>query len=408
MFPRINWGNIPEDETVVASLFNEGGYTTGLVFDTWHIKDHGFFFDRGFQSWEWIRGQEGDRYRALPANPPLPCHPDKLRDADEVKQHLRNQAGVTQEDQYCVARTIQAAVNWLEHVSSANQFYLHIDCFDPHEPWDPPAKYVDLYSPGYTGERVISPAYAPPTYLTEDELVFAKALYAAEITMVDHWLGVLFEALDTMHLSENTVVVFCSDHGFLLGEHNRMGKSWEHEGHRQAYPLYAELNHVPLMIRLPDVAHQRLSALAQPVDIMPTVLDYAGIDIPANLHGVSLRSSISDPTQPSRQIAVSSRSLSASLALKPLITVTDGEWALLYGAAHTASELYHLENDPGQENNLIDTECTMAQTLHAQFVDLLTAIETPEDTLSTWTRSPCSKRQGVAPERSSCSGRSVI
>ncbi len=192
MFHRMGWSDLPDGETVLATILADNNYLTGLIFDNWHIKDHGFSFDRGFQSWEWIRGQEGDRYRALPLHPIMPCSEEKLRDSEEVRQYLRNQAEVSSEDQYCTARTIQAAIEWLKRYAKQSDFYLHIDCFDPHEPWNPPTKYIDLYSSGYTGERVVSPAYAPPTYLSQAELNHAQALYAAEITMVDHWLGVLF------------------------------------------------------------------------------------------------------------------------------------------------------------------------------------------------------------------------
>lgn len=389
MFHRIGWDDIPAEETVLASILGDKNYITGLVFDTWHLKDHGFFFDRGFQSWEWIRGQEGDRYRSLPLNPLLPCSPEKLRDVHEVKQHLRNTAEFTTEDHYCTARTILAAIDWLTRNAQHGDFYLHVDCFDPHEPWDPPSRYVALYDEGYEGERVISPAYAPSTYLTEAELTYAKALYSAEISFVDHWLGVFFEALDDLNLSDSTLVLFCSDHGFLLGEHGNIGKSWDHLGHYQAYPLYEELVHVPLMIRVPGEAHRRYSTMVQPIDILPTIVDYAGIPLTYAIDGMSLRSVISNPQEPFRQIAVSARSLNLSLSLKPMITVSDGEWALLYGGAHAASELYNLAGDPKQQDNLIEEHCGIARSLHTQLTALLNSLSLSEEKLTQWSAAPC-------------------
>lgn len=390
MFHRMGWSDLPDGETVLASMLGDNDYLTGLVFDNWHLKDHGFSFDRGFHSWEWIRGQEGDRYRALPIDPTLPCSAEKLRDPEEVRQYLRNQAEVRTEDQYCTARTIQAAIEWLERYAEYSDFYLHIDCFDPHEPWNPPASYIDLYSPGYTGERILSPAYAPPTYLSQAELEYAQALYAAEVTMVDHWLGVLFEALETMQLSDNTIVVFCSDHGYLFGEHNAMGKSWDQNGHYEVYPLYEELIHVPLMIRVPGVASKRISSLAQTVDILPTILDFAGIPQSPTVNGLSLRPVISsDSSQATRQIAISARTLNLPTSQKPRITVTDGKWVLLYGGAHTTSELYDLESDSHQQNDLMGSHCGEAKTLHTYLTVFLDDLAIPEDKKLMWSSPPC-------------------
>ncbi len=389
MFHRMGWSDLPDGETVLATILADNNYLTGLIFDNWHIKDHGFSFDRGFQSWEWIRGQEGDRYRALPLHPIMPCSEEKLRDSEEVRQYLRNQAEVSSEDQYCTARTIQAAIEWLKRYAKQSDFYLHIDCFDPHEPWNPPTKYIDLYSSGYTGERVVSPAYAPPTYLSQAELNHAQALYAAEITMVDHWLGVLFETLDTMQLSNNTIVVFCSDHGYLFGEHNAVGKSWDRNGYYEAYPLYEELIHVPLMIRVPGVPGKRIPALAQTVDILPTILDFAGIPQSPTVNGMSLRPTISDTRQSTREIAVSARTLNLASSLKPKITVTDGKWVLLYGGEHTTSELYDLESDPHQQNDLIWSHCSDAKALHAQLTVFLNDLSISEDKKLIWSSPPC-------------------
>ncbi|MGB3713491.1 MAG: sulfatase-like hydrolase/transferase [Candidatus Promineifilaceae bacterium] len=390
MYTEMDWEDLPEGEIVTATVMNEAGYTTGAVFDNWHLKDEGFYFDRGFSSWEWIRGQERDRFRANPLHPTLPADPSKFRGgAEPVEQYLRNVSGRTGEADYLVAQTIQAAIEWLRRNTTYGPFYLHIDSFDPHEPWDPPQTYVDLYNPGYEGEEVIYPAYAPPDYLTPEELEHVRALYAGEITMVDHWFGILLAELDNLGLSHNTVVIFTSDHGFLLGEHNAVGKAWSHLGHYEAYPLYQELNHIPLMIRVPGLAPAQLEPLAQPADIMPTILDMAGASDPGTMHGYSLLPYMNGQSGSPRQIAVSSRSLVASLSSKPRATVTDGEWTLLDGSAHAPSELYYLLTDPLQLDNLIDSQCGIAQDLHNQLISHWQEIGVPSSIIDLWLPSPC-------------------
>ena len=73
------------------------------------------------------------------------------------------------EKDYFAPQTFGTAIRWLEENASRDRFFLHIDTFDPHEPWDPPARYVDLYDPGYTGEAVIYPRYGSTDVLSDTE-----------------------------------------------------------------------------------------------------------------------------------------------------------------------------------------------------------------------------------------------
>lgn len=390
MYTIMGWEDLPQDAIVAAQVMSDADYTTGLVFDTWHLKDHGFFLDRGFQSWEWIRGQEGDRYRANPRHPRLPADPAKFRHgADVIEQYLRNTAGRKSEADYLTPKTVQSAINWLQHNKEYGAFNLHIDIFDPHEPWDTPQSYIDLYNPGYSGEQIIYPAYAPPHYMTADELNHMRALYAAEVTMVDHWIGVLLAEIDALGLSGNTVVILMSDHGFMLGEHNAVGKAWSTDTYYEPYSLYQELVHIPLMIRVPGVAPQRLNTLAQPADIMPTILDFADVSAPNGMHGFSLRPYMTGQSGSPRPAAIASRSLKQDLGPKQRITVTDGEWTLFDGAGKTTSELYFLPDDPQQQTNLIKSQCGIAKTLHTEMIDFLQSVGTPTETVDSWRKSPC-------------------
>jgi arylsulfatase A-like enzyme len=390
LYTEMGWEDLPEGEIVTAAVMNESGYSTGVVFDNWHLKDEGFYFERDFGSWEWIRGQEKDRYRANPPHPPLPADPSKFRGgAKPVEQYLRNVAGRTGEADYLVAQTMQAAAGWIQRNMDYGPFYLHIDAFDPHEPWDPPQAYVDLYNPDYVGEEVIYPAYAPPDYLTPAELEHARALYAGEITMVDHWFGILLSELDSLGLADNTVIIFMSDHGFLLGEHNAVGKAWSHEGYYEAYPLYQELIHIPLMIRVPGLSPAQLDTLVQPADIMPTILDMANAPDPGTMHGHSLWPYMNGQEGSPRQVAVASRTLSLPLSTKIRATVTDGHWTLIDGSAHASSELYYLPDDPKQHSNRIDTQCAVAQDLHNQMIAVWEEIGVPDDVIDPWRPAPC-------------------
>ncbi len=211
-FTYCDWAPLPPDEVVIAEVMGEAGYTTMMILDTPHIVAHGYNFSRGFQGWEWIRGQEHDEWRTSPKDPELPCAPEKLRRPDTtVKQYLRNVSDRTSEEDYFVARTMRSAMRWLEENRDSKPFFLYVDTFDPHEPWDPPRWYVDLYDPGYEVEEVIYPNYAPCDYLSEAELKHARALYAGEVSLVDTWVGRLLDRVDELGLRDDTVVIFTTD-----------------------------------------------------------------------------------------------------------------------------------------------------------------------------------------------------
>jgi len=407
-FTYCDWAPLPPTETVLAEVMKQAGYTTMMVADTPHILAHGYNFSRGFDGWEWIRGQEHDEWRTSPRRPKLPCSPDKLRRPETVKQYLRNVSGRRQEADYFVAQTMARAAEWLEDNWQQGPFLLYVDTFDPHEPWDPPAWYVDLYDPGYQGEEVIYPRYAPCDFLSEAELNHVRALYAGEVTLVDTWVGRFLDRMDQLGLRDDTTVIFTTDHGFYHGEHGLMGKSIIAEEYSTTVPLYEEVARIPLMIRLPGQAPARRQALAQPPDLMPTLLDLANIEIPETVQGRSLVPALRGQPDQVRPIALASSSIIYGERSRRFTTITDGEWSLIYPGARVdlsqaassaivdsitriekaiypgagGPELYHLPSDPGQQHDLFDQQREVAERLHAQHVQVLEALGTPEEHLA--------------------------
>ena len=144
-------------------------------------------------------------------------------------------------------RTASAAMDWLEENRNQDGFVLWVDMWDPHEPFDAPpydeARYAD---PAYAGDRLIVPRYGRPDYMSEAERDHVRALYAAQVALVDRWVGRLVEKIDTLGLDRNTMVVYLSDHGHLFHEHGLQGKPTGPLG-----SLYEVTTRVPLMIRHP-------------------------------------------------------------------------------------------------------------------------------------------------------------
>jgi arylsulfatase A-like enzyme len=371
-FPFRGWTPLPENETILAGELGKAGYVSMLICDSPHLLRDGHRFDRGFTAWHWNRGQEGDR--AITDDVPVKhtCEPTKQR---LPERHLRCHARwrtvhwQSEEDTF-VAKTMQDACRWLERNHTHENFFLYVDTFDPHEPWDPPQHYRELYDPGYTGEVVDHPLYDYCGYLTPEELRHCQALYAGEATLVDTWLGRLFETIEHLDLYENTTVLFLSDHGHYIGDHGRIGKSGQ--GPVGPWPLYEEVAHINLMGRVPGgVQGARVDFLAQPVDIMPTILDLAGVPIPDAVHGRSLKPLFFGESLRQRPITVTSAGLSNVASSPVCSSITDGAWTLHYRGPNYPAELYDLEKDEAQECNLYSERIEEAERLHDAHLELL-------------------------------------
>ncbi|MGH2352602.1 MAG: sulfatase [Chloroflexota bacterium] len=379
------WEPLPAHEVVLAQVLGEAGYTSMMLVDTPHILKDGYHFDRGFTAWQWFRGQEGDRYRTDPLDVRLPCAPEKLRNPHTTTvQYLRNVSQRQREEDYFAPQTLGAAIRWLEANARREQFFLYVDTFDPHEPWDPPARYVDPYDPGYDGEEVIYPAYGPVDILSEAERKHCRALYAGEVSMVDEWMGRLLAKVDDLGLRDTTAIFFIADHGFMLGEQGWIGKG--------RCPLYEPLNHVPLIARVPGLpGGQRLAAYAQAADLMPTILDLAGVADPGTTHGHSLLPLLRGAQRAVRDVCVSTTSLAQRVdpgtpvsnaipgGLRSMIQVPG--WAMLYGP-NADPQLFDTAADPGQTTNLWPSRHDKARDLWEAYVDWLRSVHTPEPILA--------------------------
>ena len=394
--------NLPWDEIILSESLRQAGYTTMFIADTLHLVRDRHGFDRGFDGWLWVRGQEGDRYMTNPTN-----------DSEELgdilgHRYMMNVQMRRFESDYFVAQTMQAAEKWLElNYDQHRKFFLYIDTFDPHEPWDPPKWYADMYDPEWKGGAVPGMAYVPnrtttASYLSEEELNHLRALYAGEVTLVDRWVGRLLQKIEDLGLFEDTAVVFTTDHGTYLGEHNTIGKT---------SVLYEENAHIPLIMRLPDSMesiHGRCDALVQPPDLMPTFLEIAETKIPDRVQGKSLLHLVKGEEEQVRDTAVSSESLLTT----HWITVTSPDWSLIavkegakkrledaaqQGLYHkemdapTSSRLYDLTADSTQSHNLYEENSEVAEMLHSKMMRFLESLGTREELLRGWKTQPSPK-----------------
>jgi len=242
-------------------------------------------FSRGFDTYHWIRGQEKDHYRPI-----LPASDEDIREryllhgeALKARQYLANTRGRETEQDWFAPRVFLRATQFLEAASKREPFFLVVDNYDPHEPWDPPEKYTRLYDPdGYDGPEPFTSLYGRDDYLTERQLQRMRALYAGEVTMVDRWLGHFLERAHDLGIMENTLFVLLSDHGHALGEHGYTGKPH--------YALWPELTDIVFLIRHPEGrgAGETSDHYASTHDVAPTILGFLGIEPPEPMEGQDL------------------------------------------------------------------------------------------------------------------------
>ena len=148
------WG--PHTETVVtmAEIARHGGYHTGLITDTYHQFKPSMNFHRGFDQFHWIRGQENDHWGSVQLidRETVEGHSYPAQHNEErrirFRRYLANVSRRHYEADYFAPQVFSEAMRFVED-NRDHDFLLVVDSFDPHEPWDPPWWYVDLYAPGF-------------------------------------------------------------------------------------------------------------------------------------------------------------------------------------------------------------------------------------------------------------------
>ncbi|MGH3088841.1 MAG: sulfatase-like hydrolase/transferase [Rubrobacteraceae bacterium] len=283
------WQPVPADQTTLAEMLRDTGVETAFVTDTLHQFRPSYNFHRGFNAFHFVRGQERDLYR-----PAAFCPPEKLdqvllggpkaEGAENImRQYLANTVGREREEDWFTPQVFLKAMEFLEGLAmGGDPFFLTVDAYDPHEPWDPPEEYVALYDDGYDGKEPATSSSGDSSWLTERQLERMKALYAGEVTMVDRWLGNFLDKMAELDLMENTLVVFVSDHGHAFGEHGVAGKV--------SSAIYPELTDIPFMIRDPEgkAAGETNDFFAATHDIPATILGFLDVGASGGTDGLDL------------------------------------------------------------------------------------------------------------------------
>ena len=388
-FPFRGWQPLGLGDVTWGQLLSEHSVHTQMIWDTPMLATHNYNYTRGFNGITFVRGQKGDHWITDPSLPiRMPAQPHKIRDAANLATYLRNHFNRKYEREFCVGRTISEATDWLETNYRHNSFFLCIDMWDPHEPFDCPQYDYQLYAePDYDGDKMIYPEYGRHTYMTEDEVKHTRALYAGECTLVDRWVGHFLDTVEKLGLFKNTLIIWTTDHGHLFAEHDLQGKPGAELG-----TLYEITTRIPLLIHHPEGlgAGKRIEGIVQPPDILPSLLELLEIPVPSHIQGKSFWPLVTGEKEKIHDYAFSSRfpPTAGDASYTPVegasfdgwvgsgrivepSTVTDDEWAFICAPKGRCSELYNLKQDPQQKKNLIDQYPEVTGSMHKAWMEFL-------------------------------------
>lgn len=234
-------------------------------------------------------------------------------------------------------------------------FFIAAGFYKPHCPWITPSKYFDLYNMQqmklplindetknqYPGLALASTKPWPYFGLNTEQARECKLAYSAAISFVDAQIGRLLDAVKSLGLSNNTVIVFWSDHGYQLGEHGLWFKQ----------SLFEESAKSPLIISVPAIktAGKKCNRIVELIDIYPTLAEITGLTPPANLQGYSLSTLIKNPEAKWNHAAYTQ----VQRGKVPGHSVRTEQWRFTeWDYGNMGTELYDEEKDPQELNNL--------------------------------------------------------
>ena len=261
----------------------ENGVYSHLVSDHYHYwEDGGATYHHRYSSWVNVRGQEGDAWKGQVRDPDYIEHLGRVNRQDQVNRKYMQKEELTPQ-----ARTFAEGHDFLEHNWDADNWFLQIETFDPHEPFFTLKQWKDKYNHEWDGPHFDWPKYERVTE-DPDAAEYLRYQYAALLTQCDHYLGTVIDFMDQHNMWDDTLLMVITDHGFLLGEHDWWGKG--------VMPWYNENAHIPFFIWDPRVkkSNVRRQSLTQTIDVGPTLLGYFGIDQPEHMQGFDLEELASD------------------------------------------------------------------------------------------------------------------
>ncbi|NOX54630.1 MAG: sulfatase-like hydrolase/transferase [Planctomycetes bacterium] len=260
------------------------------------------------------------------------------------------------------------AIELLERHAKDN-FFITVSWSPPHDLWVIPEPYyslVDRATIRLHGTRDLPPwdqrgaSKRLGDIMGEPGIREYVAIYHGMVKYIDDQVGRILRKLDELGLSDNTLVIFTTDHGDMVGAHGCIGKS--------IAGFYDDLVRIPLLMRLPGriPAGRKVEAPVSQIDFMPTILDYVGLPAPENIHGRSLRPLIEGREVSWRDHAFCQRA-------DQLRMLRTKRYKYVFGRKPHVVALYDLKADPNEDRNLADDPAHAAElrSMHRRLVEVM-------------------------------------
>lgn len=359
------WLPITDVDHTFTSELKRHGYWTAQVSDNPHLGFTKSYkpFRKSFDQWVSIPGQAGTFRPAstVPLKTVYEWLPPFLRDKRYVpgmREYLANSGAGVRENETCAARVYSRAIDTIDAARLRQPFCLTVDCFDPHEPWSPVEKYLRMYAdPDYHGDKIGVTKYGFARNFTPELLRELRAVYAAEVTQTDNWLGKFMDSFYASGLAKNTVILMLSDHGYLLGERGYTGKV--------PSQLHPELAQLVYTIVHPDgkAAGRTHDYFASTHDVGPTLLSLVGLEPPSWMEGADL-SPVLDGGEPTQ-----TRDFHYGGMYNRFYIRTD-DWVLIGDNRGQERTLNNLHTDPRENVNVLDDHPDVNHRLYRQILDV--------------------------------------
>jgi len=266
---------------------------------------------------------------------------------------------------------------WINSYPKTAPLFLQIGFPGPHPPYDPIPRYADPYLKKelplleVTQEELDN---QPPAFKelrqhnqdidhdsvvlelepTEEQRHLQRAYYLANVTMIDEKVGEIIDALEQNDYLDNSIIIFTSDHGDCLTDH----------GHSQKWTMYDAITRIPLIVWAPKKFQggRVVNELCQQMDLGPTILELAGIEVPPTLEAISMKESLEGDNWKGRDYVFAEQIKDGILTGCEFMTmVRNQEWKLVHFLDEPHGQLFNLSADPDEVHNLWDDEDSAVQ-----------------------------------------------
>jgi arylsulfatase A-like enzyme len=259
---------------------------------------------------------------------------------------------------------------WIDTYPQTEPLFLEIGFPGPHPPYDPSPEYAEPYMKKdlplldvtqeeldnqpepFKKMRVHNTEVDHDSVVhmlnpTEEQRHRQRAYYLANVTMIDEKIGKILTSLENKGYLENSIIIFTSDHGDCLTDH----------GHSQKWTMYDTITRMPMIVWAPGriAAGKQIDGLCQQMDIGPTILEWAGVEIPETMEAKSLLPALEGDDWQPRNFVYAEHSKDGILQETDFMTmVRSKDWKLVHFMDEPWGQLFDLENDPDEVNNLWD------------------------------------------------------